>query len=471
MLGLVSGWWTPRGPVTTPEALATIGLGLLVGGFTGRVMRSRWAMLLAPVRAGTSGPLVDGIHLGSTLGVLAFVLGRGLHGILVLLPMLLGVALGAADSRRRDGSTPVRHGWAGAFRWARVGGTVLVALAVVALAAGISRPASTDPITDPGGEAIDGSIAELSTVDVDGHELSLMFRGSSMANPVLLHLAGGPGGSDVGAMRLHGGALEDAFTVLTLDQRGAGKSYPALDPTSTLTADAAVQDVITVTNHLRDRFGQDKIYLLGNSWGTLVGVLAAQQHPELFRAFVGAGQVVSIRETDQIFYADALAWARSTGRTGLAETLTANGPPPYSDVRDYEPVTLNEGEVNAYDHSHAEGVGGFSESIFVREYSLLEQLHLGAAALDVLVAMCPGLQDIDFRVDVPRLQVPVYLVQGRYEARGRAELAEQWFAALSAPSKQLVVLATSGHRPLFEQPEQFVTVMTETVLAQTRPGD
>jgi len=481
LLGLVSGWWTPRGPVTTTEALAAIGLGLLVGGFAGRVMRSRWAMLLAPVvfvgtfelvRAGTSGPLVDGIHLGSTLGILAFVLGRGLHGILVLLPMLLGVALGAALSRRRDGTTPVRHGWAGVFRWARVGVTVLVALGVVALAAGISRPASTDPITGPGGEAIDGSIAELSTVDVEGHELALMIRGSSMANPVLLHLAGGPGGSDVGAMRLHGGALEDAFTVVTLDQRGAGKSYPALDPTSTLTADAAVQDVITVTEHLRDRFGQDKIYLLGNSWGTLVGVLAAQQHPELFRAFIGAGQMVSIRETDQMFYTDTLAWARSTGRTGLAETLTANGPPPYSDVRDYEPVTLNEGEVNAYDHSHnAEGAGGFSESIFVQEYSLMEKLHVGAAALDVLVAMYPGLQNIDLRVDVPRLEVPVYLVQGRYEARGRAEPAEQWFAALSAPSKQLVVLATSGHRPLFEQPEQFATVMTETVLAQTRTGD
>ena len=180
---------------------------------------------------------------------------------------------------------------------------------------------------------------------------------------------------------------------------GLGITVGALDPTSTLITDAAVDDAITVTNHMRDRFGQDKIYLLGNSWGTIVGVLAAQQHPELFRAFIGAGQMVSIRETDRIFYTDTLTWARSTGQTGLVP------------------------------------------------------------------------QDIDFRVDVPRLEVPVYLVQGRYEARGRAELAEQWFTALSAPSKQLVVLETSGHRPLFEQPEQFATVMTETVLTQTRTGD
>lgn len=70
--GLLTGWWTPRGPVTAPQALATIGVSLLVGAFAGLVMRTRWAMLLAPavfvavlelVRINTAGPLVDGTHL------------------------------------------------------------------------------------------------------------------------------------------------------------------------------------------------------------------------------------------------------------------------------------------------------------------------------------------------------------------------------------------------------------------------
>ena len=35
---------------------------------------------------GSSGPTVDGIHLGSTYGIIAFVVGRGLHGLLSVVP-------------------------------------------------------------------------------------------------------------------------------------------------------------------------------------------------------------------------------------------------------------------------------------------------------------------------------------------------------------------------------------------------
>lgn len=113
LLGLVAGWWTPRGPVTTPEALATIGISLLVGALAGRVMRTRWAVLVAPlvfavtfelVRAGTFGPLMDSIHLGSDYGILAFALGRGFHAVLALVPMMFGAAVGAARARHLDAS-------------------------------------------------------------------------------------------------------------------------------------------------------------------------------------------------------------------------------------------------------------------------------------------------------------------------------------------------------------------------------
>ena len=132
--GLVAAWWTPRGPITTPEAVAAIAIGLAVGAVAGVAMRSRWAMLLAPVtfvavfelaRIGTVGPMVDGIPLGSLYGFVAFALGRGLHGVLAVVPMLLGATLGAAAARRLDGDGPDRHGWARAGLWTRRTGTAL----------------------------------------------------------------------------------------------------------------------------------------------------------------------------------------------------------------------------------------------------------------------------------------------------------------------------------------------------------
>ena len=251
---------------------------------------------------------------------MAFAVGRGFHGLLALLPMVLGAALGAALARRARPSRPAgllsRLGL-----WLRRGVAVATALALVALAAFIARPASTDPIVDADGRTVAGSVAELTRVEVGGHDLALMIRGRSAQNPVLLFLAGGPGGSELGAMRRHSQALEDDFVVVTFDQRGTGKSYDQLDPTDTMTLDGAVADAVAVTNYLRDRFDEEKVYLVGQSWGTTLGVLAVQQHPELYRAYVGVGQMVSQAATDQIFYEDTLAWAREEGNTDLVDTL------------------------------------------------------------------------------------------------------------------------------------------------------
>jgi len=477
--GLLAGWSTPRGPLSTSEGLAAMGLGLLVGLIAGLLLRTRWAMLVAPftfvvvfelARLGVSGPTVDGIHLGSTYGIMAFAVGRGVHGLLALLPMVLGAALGAALARRRlSTGRPQRSFVSGLGLWLRRSVAVATGLVLVALAAFVARPAVTDPIVDADGQTVAGSVAELTRVEIGGHDLALMIRGRSVQNPVLLFLAGGPGGTELGAMRRHSQALEDDFVVVTFDQRGTGKSYDQLDPTSTLTPDRAVADTIEVANYLRDRFGRAKVYLAGQSWGTVLGVLAVQRQPELFSAFVGVGQMVSPAETDRIFYRDTLAWARESGNTGLVDTLTRSGPPPYSNMLDYEPALSYEQEVYPYSHAgNSEGSGQMTENMFVGEYTLLEQLHVLAGVLDTFAVLYPQIQDVDFRTQATSLDVPVYLAQGAYEAPGRAEPAKQWFDLLEAPSKKLVTFDTSGHRPLWEQPAQFHDLMT-TVLAETAP--
>ncbi len=473
--GVLAGVWTPRGPLTTVEALAALALGLATGGAVGAVVRSRWAMLLAPavfvavfevVRLGLAGPTVDGIHLTSTYGVMAFAVGRGVHGLLTVLPMVLGASLGAATARRARRPDTGRASFG---RWLRRAAAGITAVVLIGLAALVARPASTAAIVDAAGTPVVGSVADLTTVDVGDHDLALMVRGVDADNPVLLFLAGGPGGSELGAMRRHGQALESDFVVATLDQRGTGKSYSQLDPTATMTLDGAVADAVAVTNYLRQRFDEDKIYLVGQSWGTTLGVLAVQQHPELYRAYVGVGQMVSQTATDRIFYDDTLAWARGQGNTDLAQRLENNGPPPYTDVLAYEAALSYETEMYPYDHSsNSEGSGQMTENLFVREYTLLDQLHVLGATLDVFTVLYPQLQNIDFRTQAARLSVPVYLAQGRHEAPGRQVLAREWFDLLQAPSKSLTYFETSGHRPLWEQPTQFHDLM-KTVLSETSP--
>ena len=273
-------------------------------------------------------------------------------------------------------------------------------------------------------------------------------------------------------MRRHLPELEEYFTVVTWDQRGSGTSYPELDPTDTITLDGAVDDTIVVTEYLRDRFETDQVYLLGQSWGTTLGVLAVQERPELYRAFIGTGQMVSQLATDRLFYEDTLAWAERTGRDGLADDLRNIGPPPYDRMLDYETALSFEQEVYPYDHSgNSEGDGQMSENLLVSEYTLLDQLHVLPAFMDTFAALYPQLQDIDFRETATEFDVPMFFVEGANEADGRAEVFDEWYPMIEAPIVDRITLDTSGHRPLWEQPDEFVDYMTDTVLATTAPTD
>ncbi|MBK7820028.1 MAG: alpha/beta hydrolase [Tessaracoccus sp.] len=463
--GVIQGVLLPRGPFTAVEAIVTASLSASIGLAAGWLSKSRLAVPLTPLLFAVAFEAARWATLGayaiwpkqSTYGLVMLVTGRGVHGVFTLLPLALGalfglVSLGAA-ARRRDAAA-----WAGRIVGA---GGLAVLLFVCAV---IMAPARTAPIVGADGHELPGSIAELTTVPANGHELALLIRGRSTSAPVVLFLAGGPGGSEMGAMTADV-SLEQHAIVATWDQRGAGKSYAELDPVSTLTLEGAVADTIAVTEYLRSRFGVEKVYLVGQSWGTLLGVLAAKERPDLYHAFVGTGQMVSIPETDRRFYDDTLAWARATGRDDLERDLVRNGPPPYADLFSYEDALAHEHKVYPYDHSRgAEGQGGFSEHLFAQEYTPLERVHNLAAFLDTFAVLYPQLQDIDLRRDAAALDVPVVLIQGRNEAPGRAEPAREWFDALRAPSKEWIELDVSGHRPIFQQPGEFARAFAEKVL-------
>jgi proline iminopeptidase len=467
-LALMSAWLTPRGPITTLEALTSIAAALAVGIFAGWLSGSRWSLLVAPVtfvavfelaRLGTTGPTVDGIRLGSMYGVVGFVVGRGVHAVLVLLPMVLGALYGVQLAAWLG-----RGGVAGLGNVGRLAVIPLtLLLAVIALL--LASPARVTPILGADGQPLHGSVAEITTVPLGGHDQTVMIRGRRVEDPVILYLAGGPGGTDLGAMR-GDVTLEQDFVVATWEQRGVGKSYAALDPIETLTVDQMVADTVELTDYLRQRFEEPRIYLVANSWGSILAVRAAQAHPELYNAVVGTGQMVSPSETDRLFYEDSLAWAQQTGNTDLLATLRENGPPPYNDLLDYEPAIAHEHDWNPYPELD---VGKeMPGNLFVPENSLMDRINGFRSFLDTFSVLYPQIADLDFRRDATELGVPYYMVLGAHEARGRAIPANEWFDMLAAPSKERVIFAHSGHRPQFEEPGEFAALMRR-VLDDTYP--
>lgn len=467
--GLLAGWVAPRGPITTTDALAWLTASLALGIVVGYVAGTRWSVLLAALasvigfelaRMSAVGPTVDAVQLGSTYGIIAFVVGRLLTYTLAFLPQALGGLAGVAIAARRHRPGTTRLGIPG---WV---GMLVLSVCFVGLGLLLIRPASTPAILGADGEPVPGSVAELTRVRLGGADQALLIRGRDTDAPVLLHLAGGPGGTDLGAIR-RDTSLEDGFVVATWDQRGTGKSYSALDPIDALTPEQMVADTIELTEYLRVRFDEDRIYLHGNSWGSLLGVLAVDARPDLYHAWIGSGQMVSPPDTDRMFWEDTMAWAEANGDEALVETLLENGLPPYADILAYEAALSHEHDWNPY--PEFDNDGEMPATLFAPENTLMDQFNGLRAFLDTFAVLYPRIQEVDLRQDAAQLEVPVYIVAGEHEARGRAVLADEWFELLEAPSKERVVFEHSGHRPSFEEPGRFARLMRR-ILDETYPA-
>ena len=347
---------------------------------------------------------------------------------------------------------------------ALLGGFTAVALITVVLS---QMLAYTPPVVDESGRPLPGSVASLEQVEFNGSRQWVTIRGTSRENPVLLFLAGGPGGSELPSTRKHLGALEDDFLVVNWDQPGAGKSFSAVD-IERLTPQRYLSDAVALVEHLRARFDKQKIYLMGESWGTILGIWLVRDHPDLFHAYVGSGQMVRTTENDVMGYELALRYLEERGETERLERLRRKGPPPYRrgnlifTYADYLDV------LNRIMSERAPGEGEnhdiLIDAILAPEYGFLDKVNWVRGLAKVFNVVYPQLEDLDLTRQAAEVEVPVYFFIGRHDVNAMTTLVEQYYAALEAPHKEIVWFEKSGHTPLYEEPRKWAETMRTRLL-------
>jgi proline iminopeptidase len=472
--GLGTDLFAARGPTTAVEALAAMAVVFVAGLAGGALTGSKWSFLvqlpayMLGVEAGRmalEAPSLD-VRFDNVYGIIAFVITRGVHLLLVLPPLAAGIAVALAAMRSAQATPPRR-------RRLPLGTAVLVVV-TAALVALVAWPAGTPPVRAADGSLAPRGIAELATVRLGGVDQTVLIRAADPDKPVLLYLSGGPGQSDLAMARVLSEPWTSDFVVADLDQRGNGKSYPAIDPLSDMTLDRAVSDVIDLTDYLRGRFGERRIYLMGESWGTILGVLAVQRRPDLFHAWIGSGQMVDIVETDRRIYDDLRAYATRTGDTALAAKLAEIGSPPYRDI-----PWANSNMLAWYDYLYkpyepsagfrargdASGLDPFG--MLGSEYSFIEKTNVLRGLVDTFAAMYPQLYALDFRRSVRSLDVPAYILDGTAELAGRRDVMLEWYATLSAPIKQRIEYAGAAHSVAFEQADAVRSLLVDTIVPAT----
>ena len=353
-----------------------------------------------------------------------------------------------------------------AWRGMAIGLSGMVIVSLIATAAS-QVFAATPPIVDENGKPVPGSIATLEKVNLNGTEQWLTIRGQDVTRPILLNLGmGGPGGGGFATRSLFE-PLEKDFVVVAWDEPGTGKSYHAL-PISTLTPQRFVDDAHALTMYLRERFHQEKIYVYGTSWTSILGIWLVQEYPELFYAYIGNAQMINTTENDILGYELALDYLEQKGDTQTLETLRKNGPPPYTG----ENVT---GRYVAYLDVLQEYMGMPRFTVVVpivpfmaSEYGYVDKINHTRGLIESFDILYPQLKELDFADQAPRLEVPVYLFVGRKDVNAMYTLVEDYYNLLVAPHKKLTWLE-GGHGLDGSNLNQFVDVLVNQVLAETQP--
>jgi pimeloyl-ACP methyl ester carboxylesterase len=330
----------------------------------------------------------------------------------------------------------------------------------------------TPPFRGPNGWPLPGSIAEVRYLRLGGVDQWVMIRGESVANPPLICLHGGPGMSETGLLRRFNAPLEKFFTLVFWDQRGAGKSFDARLPRSSMTAEQFICDLDELVERVRRKLGQPKVAIFGHSWGSVLGALYAARFGHKVSVYVGGAQVGDWPAAEAASYHHAVQTAERRHHRKAQLKLREIGPPPYS----ARAVMAERTWVQRLDgHLKPKDVLGAGRALFGGpESSLIDLPNLLRGFRFTLDAMWPEVSQLNLVERVPALQMPVFFLLGRKDHWVPNESSVAYFDALRAPFKQLVWFESSGHEMFVDEPERFNATMIERVrpvLLQTTQGE
>ncbi|WDI31630.1 alpha/beta hydrolase [Hyphococcus flavus] len=299
-------------------------------------------------------------------------------------------------------------------------------------------------ITTPNG------VEESFIVNLNGARQYVSVRGNDRANPIILFVHGGPAAPEMPIAWAFQDPWEEFFTVVQWDQRAAGKSFPLNEPQDmlpTLKPEQYRDDVISLIEHLNERYGKRKVILMGHSWGSIPGLMTAAERPDLLHAYVSLGQIIDFREGERIGFEQILRVAREDGNSEAIAELEGLEPYPGDGDFSIEKIGVQRKWSIQYGYLSA---GRNSARAYFRahrlspEYGPADVMAWQQGSAFTIQNLLPKLADVSFK-DVTALDVPVFMFMGRHDYTTPNEPVVEWLTKLDAPHKQEVWFENSAH--------------------------
>lgn len=325
---------------------------------------------------------------------------------------------------------------------------ILAVILIISVAFLIYRKYRQGIINSQSAEIVrQGGVSEMREIDLNGARQYIVVETQDTMNPVVLFLHGGPGMAAPFGASSRGlyPEITKRVTAVYWDQRGAGKSFPGISP-ETLTVRQFTDDVLALSEILKEEFDQEKIYIVAVSWGTIPGLKAVAERPELYHAYLAYAQMTNMIKSEEIVY----HWLLENASEKDIDFLKKVGLPPYSNESDNNSFSAISDRVTGEGEVKPDLPGLLSGVLYSPDYSLSDIYNTIFRATTFNMEQT-GLTDeiyaVNFLKDITQIDVPVYLFNGRHDKVVPLDLTQEYFNLISAPSKELICLKESGHMP------------------------
>ena len=306
-------------------------------------------------------------------------------------------------------------------------------------------------------------------VVLNGQEQFIRVLGRDADNPVIILLHGGPGGPDGMVHYSYMDYLLDDYTYITWDQRGCGRTYyrnKDLDANGeTATVEQLLEDIDVLTDYACERFGKEKVTVLGHSWGTVLAVRYSLLHPEKIEKTICIGQVTNfvpaeaegykharseaLKAGDDVTVLDAAFEAFMADPGFITELRSLTAPYNTPDVPERAFIYGAHSPYLGIDDMRWMFIDNSSpEKMYERYPALLEYLFKGEVANDIRI------YGIDF-------EVPVYFIHGEQDYTCATSYARKYYEDITAPDKAFYEIKGCGHNPHSDKPEEVADIIVE----------
>ncbi len=332
----------------------------------------------------------------------------------------------------------------------------------------MKSPGKAEPITDLKGNIIEGSISVIEKIDLGGQEQFLIIRGTDITKPVMLFLHGGPGSPEISFMKHYNTKIEEDFVMVYWEQRGSGKSYSTNISVESMNIAQFISDTRELSEYLAKRFSQDKIYIMGHSWGSLLGLLTVHRHPELFYAYLGVGQVAYQFKGEQLSF----EWVReqALARNDIEATKVLSEmsfPDSLGSKDEWMNFLMTERSYVMKYGGAMRGISGMWPMIKMvlntSEYTIADKFNYMKGNLFSIENLWMDVITTNLFVEIDSLHIPAYFYHGIHDYQTPHAIAKDFYDQLKAPNKAFFSFENSAHSPIMEEAEKFNSLVEQAV--------